>query len=250
MFVTGRNFFEALRLIDTKGRDTSALEEVNRILTTKKDFEPYDMDVVNRLNMAALTPGRGKDYLHSRGITDKSIGKYMLGYSDKRDMVTIPIYSPDGVCLGFVGRSIEGKTFHNTPNLPRSKTMFNLHRVKRYEKIFVVEASFDAIRIEQCGKHAVATLGSSVSISQIDLLKRYFNSIIVVQDNDDAGQAMRNKLKQQLGTTVIAAKPPEGLKDIGPLNDKDLSAYLNQFDNEIDYILNKSQRKEIIQNGI
>lgn len=244
MFVTGRNFFEALRLIDSKGKPTSILDEVTKILETKTEFEPFDMTVVNRLNMAALSPGRGKEYLNGRGITNKSIAKYLLGYSEVRDMVTVPVHSPDGICVGFVGRSIEGKTFNNSVNLPRSRTLFNLHRVRRYEKVFLVEASFDAMLIEQAGKHAVATLGASVSRQQIDLLKRYFTSIILVQDDDDAGLMMRKKVKENLGTKAIAVKPPQGFKDLGAMGDKDRSEFLDQFDNEIDYILKINDKEK------
>jgi DNA primase len=244
MFTSDRNFFEALRLIEAKGSDQSIVDEVQKILNAKKEFEQYDMDVIYRLNDAAKQPGKGKDYLHKRGITDASIDRYLLGYSEKQGMVTIPVHSPDGMCVGFVGRSIVGKEFKNSTGLPRSRTMFNLHRIKRYDKIFVVEASFDAMRIEQTGRHAAATLGASVSSAQIDLLKRYFNSIILVQDDDDAGLAMRTKLKQYLGSTVIAAKPPAGMKDIGDMDDVQLESFLAQFDNELDYILQITDKEK------
>ena len=65
--------------------------------------------------------------------------------------------------VGFVARSVEGKDFKNTPKLPKSKVLFNLHRAKIYDSVYVVESSFDAIRLDQCGIPAVATLGSNVS---------------------------------------------------------------------------------------
>jgi len=72
-------------------------------------------------------------------------------------MVTIPVHSPDGIPVGFVGRSIEGKEFKNTPGLPKAKTLFNLHRVKTAGKVYVVESSFDAIRFRpvrfSCGSN-------------------------------------------------------------------------------------------------
>ena len=48
-----------------------------------------------------------------RKIEQTSWSKFSLGYSEKQDMVTVPVHSPDGMPVGFVGRSIEGKEFKN-----------------------------------------------------------------------------------------------------------------------------------------
>jgi DNA primase len=157
--------------------------------------------------------------------------KYLLGYSDKQDMITIPITSPDGMYIGFVGRSIEGKEFKNTPGLPKSKTLFNISRAKKYNKVFVVESSFDAIKIEQAGGHAVATLGATVSNAQKEILRKYFNDIIVVGDNDEAGQGMVQKLCQTLGHIATQGILPNTVKDISDLNDDELKLFIEKFDN-------------------
>jgi DNA primase len=122
--------------------------------------------------------------------------------------------------------------------MPRNKTFFNISRNKAADKIFLVESSFDAIRIEQEGGKAIASLGSSVSKRQRDLLKRYFNSIILISDNDEAGRSMRDKLVQSLGSMVITAELPETVKDVSDLNNEELHTYILQFENEINYILN------------
>ena len=123
------------------------------------------------------------------------------------------------------------KSFKNTPGLPKAKTMFNLHRAKRFDKVFVVESSFDAIRLEQIGVHAVATLGASVSAKQRELLKQYFNSVIILGDNDDAGKEMSNKLSAILGSMAIKATLPEDVKDVSDLSDEQLKEFVSKFDN-------------------
>lgn len=82
-----------------------------------------------------------------------------LGYSKNMDMVTVPVHSPDGTPIGLVGRSIKGKSFKNSTNLPKSKTLFNIHRAKKIgDHVIVVESSFDAIRVHQAGfPNVVAT---------------------------------------------------------------------------------------------
>ena len=164
--------------------------------------------------------------------------KFDLGYSESQDMVTIPVHSPDGMLVGFVGRSVEGKEFKNTPGLPKGKTLLNLSRVKTSRKVYVVESSFDAIRLDQCGMPAVATLGSNVSNIQTELLKKYFNDIIVIADNDDAGNSMSKRLQEKLGAKVSVIHLETKYKDIGDMDDQDIKALSFDFADSISSILN------------
>jgi DNA primase len=172
-------------------------------------------------------------YYSGRLITEASVKKFQLGFSEKQDMVTIPVHSPDGMEIGFVGRSIEGKEFKNTPGLPKSKTLFNLNRVKTADRVYVVESSFDAIRLDQCGFPAVATLGANVSNIQTDLLKKYFNNIIVIADNDEAGGNMKDKIVERLGSRVSVIKIDKQYKDIGDMSDDAIKNIDLSFDRSI-----------------
>jgi DNA primase len=153
-------------------------------------------------------------------------------------MVTVPVHSPDGISVGFVGRSIEGKEFKNTPGLPKAKTLFNLNRVKTADKVYVVESSFDAIRLDQLGFPAVATLGSNVSNLQIELLQKYFNNIIVIADNDEAGGNMKTKIIEKLGSRVSVIQLNKEYKDIGDMSDEDIKKLEVSFDKDIISMLN------------
>jgi DNA primase len=194
--------------------------------------------MLKRLNVQALESPRAIRYLNGRLITEQSMKKFMLGYSEKQDMVTIPVHSPDGMAVGFVGRSIEGKDFKNTPGLPKAKTLFNLHRVKTADKIYVVESSFDAIRLDQVGFPAVATLGANVSNMQVELLQKYFNNIIVIADNDEAGGNMKTKIIEKLGSRVSVIQLEKQYKDIGDMTDEDIKKLEYQFDKSILSMLN------------
>jgi DNA primase len=140
--------------------------------------------------------------------------------------------------VGFVGRSVEGKDFKNTPGLPKSKVLFNLHRVKTSSKIYVVESSFDAIRLDQCGFPAVATLGANVSNIQIELLQKYFNDVIVIADNDEAGGNMKDRIVERLGSRVTVIKLDKQYKDIGDMDDEAIKKIDVSFDKSIMSMLN------------
>ena len=238
MHTSSRTYFEAVRFIKSKETETDLSYQINQALVVKPEYVPYDELQIKRLNQQALDSPRALRYYSGRLINEASIRKFDLGYSEKQDMVTIPVASPEGVSVGFVGRSVEGKDFKNTPGLPKSKVLFNLHRVKASSRVYVVESSFDAIRLDQCGFPAVATLGANVSKIQTDLLQKYFNEIYVIADNDEAGGNMKDKLIERLGSRVSVIKLDKQYKDIGDMSDEAIKNLEESFDNTIAGMLN------------
>ena len=238
MHTSSRTYFEAVRYIKSKETDQDLEMQINQKLHTKPDYVPYDELQIKRLSSQALESPRAMRYYNGRLITETSVKKFDLGYSEKQDMVTIPVHSPEGLPVGFVGRSVEGKEFKNTPGLPKSKVLFNLHRVKTSSKVYVVESSFDAIRLDQCGFPAVATLGANVSNIQSDLLQKYFNNIIVIADNDEAGGNMKQKLIDRLGSRVTVVQLDKQYKDIGDMSDEAIKNLDESFDKTIMAMLN------------
>ena len=238
MHTSGRTYFEAARFIKSKEVETDLSSEIDKKLVEKPEYLQYDQVLIKRLNQQALETPRAMRYYNGRLITEDSVKKFALGYSEKQDMVTIPVHSPDGMEVGFVGRSVEGKDFKNTPGLPKSKVLFNLHRIKTAGKVYVVESSFDAIRLDQCGFPAVATLGANVSNFQTDLLQKYFNNIIVIADNDEAGGNMKDKIVERLGNRVTVVKLDKQYKDIGDMPDDAIKNLDESFDKAIASMLN------------
>jgi DNA primase len=238
MFTTGRSYFETARYIKSKETETNIESVVNKTMYAAPDFVQYDEVLIKRLNNQALESPKAMRYYAGRYITEDSVKKFSLGYSEKQDMVTIPVHSPDGMTIGFVGRSVEGKEFKNTPGLPKSKILFNLHRVKTSSIIYVVESSFDAIRLDQVGFPAVATLGANVSASQMKLLEKYFNNVVLVADNDEAGKIMKDKLVEKLGSLVSVINIDKKYKDIGDMDDDAIRSIEFQFDKSISSMLN------------
>lgn len=238
MHMSGRTYFEAARYIKSKETESSIEVEIDKRLYAKPQYVQYDQVIIKRLNQQALESARAMRYYSGRLITEDSVKKFSLGYSEKQDMVTIPVHSPDGVEVGFVGRSVEGKDFKNTPGLPKGKVLFNLHRIKTSSKVYVVESSFDAIRLDQCGFPAVATLGANVSNIQIELLQKYFNDIYVIADNDEAGGNMKDRLIEKLGNRVTVVTLDKQYKDIGDMDDESIKRLEQSFDKSILSMLN------------
>lgn len=214
----GFNEFRAMRMIGDS--DYNIVDEVEKIFEEPK-IVPFEQAVIDRLHSNVW--GRGSTYLNSRFITDESIDVFEFGYSSKQDMVTWPIHSPDGTLMGFVGRSVDGKDFKNNRGLQKSQTLFNVHRVWTSSRVFVLESSFDAVRMHQVGMPAVATLGSGISRTQLDILKRTFDEIILIPDNDSAGEIMENKVLKAIPYATILRV--EGAHDVGDLSDAELTNF-------------------------
>jgi DNA primase len=238
MHTSGRTYFESARFIKSKEKLTNLTTEIDKVLVKEETYKTFDELIIKRLHNNLVASERARNYFIYRKIEKPSCIKFSLGYSEKQDMVTVPVHSPDGIPLGFVGRSIEGKDFKNTPGLPKSKTLFNLHRVKKSDRVYVVESSFDAIRLDQVGLPAVATLGANVSSTQIELLQKYFNNIIVIADNDEAGGNMKDRIVEKLSTRVSVIKLNTQYKDIGDMPDEELKNLEFQFDKSISLMLN------------
>jgi len=169
--VLHKNDFEAMRFISAQEKEVlNNFDEVMAgIFEEKPDFEEFPEETLKGLYNGLVGSEKAKDYFKSRGIDMSSMAHFSLGYSEKQNMVTVPVHSPDGIPIGIVGRSIEGKSFKNSTNLPKSKTLFNVHRAKRIgSNVIVVESSFDAIRVHQAGfPNVVATLGGFFQPSSI-----------------------------------------------------------------------------------
>jgi DNA primase len=241
-----KNDFESMRFISSK--ETEALENFDELLNDAISetpvFQEFPNETLVKLNDDLVTEWKAQKYFESRGINMDS-GKYFnLGYSKNMDMVTVPVHNPDGMPIGIVGRSIEGKSFKNSTNLPKSKTLFNVHRAKKIgDHVIVVESSFDAIRIHQAGfPNVVATLGGFLSTEQHHLLNRYFNRITIMTDSDLAGRelglSIANKLRMKdiLWSSCGYGKIyPHDAKDAGDMTDEEIIFCIKNAVSDIEY---------------
>lgn len=117
-----------------------------------------------------------------------------------KDRLLIPILDERGNVVTFSGRSInneEPKYLHgqNSILFTKSNHLYNYNRAKNSaygNQIYVVEGFMDVAGGNKIGiNNIVATMGTSFSSEQIDMIKRLNCDIVLVRDNDKAGiQAM------------------------------------------------------------
>lgn len=261
----GYNEFETLRYIAScKNDDVDFEDELLSVLDTKPDFVEFPQATLDKLNATLHANSDAQGYLIGRGITEDLFDYFEIGYSAKQDMITVPLHSPDGMPVGLIGRSIHGKSFKNSQHLPRSKTLFNLHRAKRFGGTAIVcESSFDAIRLHGAGyPYAVATLGGYLSQENFANLDRYFSRIILMTDFDqklykencrkclpdldchghnagrDLAQSIADKLpmKEVLWAAYSDEEVyPHGAKDVGDMTNEEIRQCVSNAKDNFEY---------------
>lgn len=116
-----------------------------------------------------------------------------------RNRIIFPLKSPTGKPNGFTGRIYNSEShskYINTKEtiiFKKRENLYNYHLaapVARQEKFIVIcEGNMDAIRIYSEGiKNVVATMGTALAKEQIQLLKKLNVKVIIVMDNDNAGE--------------------------------------------------------------
>ncbi|MDO4266421.1 MAG: DNA primase [Eubacteriales bacterium] len=147
-------------------------------------------------------------HLKERGYSDELLsesGLVFLSEKGARDKfwnrVMFPIMDVNNRVVGFGGRVMgDGMPkYLNSPEtilFDKSRNLYGLNFARKSRRNFLLlcEGYMDVIALHQAGfTNAVASLGTAFNEKHAQLLKRYTGSVILTQDNDDAG--VRAKLR-------------------------------------------------------
>ena len=164
-------------------------------------------------------------YLHAKAFSDADMvecgvanlfGSRMMDRFANR--ILIPIHDAYGNPVGFTARRLDDRSqeakYINTAETTiyqKGKLLFNYHRVKeavKHEKrVFLAEGAMDVLAFEKADMHtALATLGTSCTKEQLQLLKALHAPITICYDGDAAGQNATYKFAKQ---AVAAGIPIE-----------------------------------------
>lgn len=120
-------------------------------------------------------------------------------YERFRGRVVFPIHDAVGKVIAFGGRILsDDKNFAKYINSPEStffekrKNLYGIFQAKREirknNKCFLLEGYTDVIAMSASGlKNSVASMGTSLTLEQIKIIKRYTKNICMIFDGDTAG---------------------------------------------------------------
>ncbi|RME36212.1 MAG: DNA primase, partial [Deltaproteobacteria bacterium] len=116
-----------------------------------------------------------------------------------RDRVMFPIEDHYGNIVAFGGRALkdDGPKYINSPESPvyhKGRVLYGLfagrEQMRKSRRAIVVEGYFDVLAMHRAGwKNTVATCGTAMTVEHARLLKRYADTLILLFDQDRAGQA-------------------------------------------------------------
>ena len=175
------------------------------------------------LSEAARAAGYKEEFLVDTGLC--------IRYDDGRlvdrffDRVMFPIHSVSGRVIGFGGRTLKtDKTVAKYLNSPsteiydKSRSLYGIYfaknEISRQDKCILVEGYLDVLSMHQLGiTNVVASSGTSLTVEQIRLIRKFTNNVTIIYDGDSAGikAALRGiglVLKEGLSVKVVLL--PEG----------------------------------------
>lgn len=193
-----------------------------RVDTLKKFQLGYSPGENDAFSSFALKKGFKLSFLEKTGLT---IAKKSKNYDRFRGRIMFPIHSLSGRVLGFGGRILKKNKntakYINSPESEiyyKSKTLYGLYYAKNHivkkNSCLLVEGYTDVVSLYQAGMgNVVASSGTSLTIDQIKLIKRFTKNITLLFDGDTAGlkAAMRGvNLILQEGLNVKILRFPDG----------------------------------------
>lgn len=153
----------------------------------------------NAMAQAALKRGYEEEYLVKTGLCVKTEdGKLLDRYHGR---VIFPVHTISGRVVAFGGRVLNtekqknvGK-YVNSPESSiynKSHELYGLylakHAITKHDRCFLVEGYTDVISMHQAGiENVVSSSGTSLTIGQIRLLRRFTHNITLLYDGDAAG---------------------------------------------------------------
>jgi DNA primase len=148
---------------------------------------------------AALAAGYKQEFLTATGLT---IVRESGGFYDRfTERVIFPIHSISGRVVAFGGRTLRtDKNVAKYQNSPESEvyskkqTLYGIFFAKKaiaqQRNAILVEGYTDVISMHQAGiENVVASSGTSLTVEQVKLIKRFTDNVTVIYDGDPAGIA-------------------------------------------------------------
>lgn len=167
--------------------------------------------------------------MYRRDITDAQSARSLPILFFENHPIIIPYRNLYGKTIALVGRSLlndkereaAGISKYKNTVFKKSQHLFGLYEAKssimKAGFVYVVEGQFDVIKaFEKDIKNIVAVGNSNLSGYQMSLLCRYTQNIVLLFDNDEAGQIGSGRAIDKFSkyANIVTRVLPTGYKDI------------------------------------
>ncbi len=192
--------------------------------------------------------GYSYEELIKAGIIKKSKieGKYIDYF---RDRIIFPIFNLSGRVIGFGGRVLDNSLpkYINSPETMIYNKGSNLYSlnfakedIRKKNYIIVVEGYTDVLITQQYGfNNMAASLGTALTTKQIDLIKRFTDTVLIAYDADSAGNMATLRsldLLVKAGLEIKVIDLPQGFDPADFLIKKGKKFFQNLIDRSLSLI--------------
>lgn len=159
----------------------------------------YSPDVWRDLADAALAAGYKLEYLVKAGLVIQNEEDPTKFFDRFKGRVMFPVHNASGRIIAFGGRTLKTDKkvakYINSPETEiyhKSNVLYGLYFAKKQiiaeDVCYLVEGYTDVTSMHQAGiENVVASSGTSLTVEQIRLIRRYTNNITILYDGDPAG---------------------------------------------------------------
>ncbi len=182
---------------DGKTVGLSYLKQRGFLLETLKIFEiGYSINQDDDFSKTAMESGHRLELLKELGLV-KNYGDKLVDFFKGR--VIFPIRNLSGKPIAFAGRVMgdhaKAPKYINSPETPvyeKSKTLFGIDlartEIRKQNECLLVEGYTDVMSLYQYDiRNVVASSGTSLTVDQVRLIKRFTTKVTILYDGDQAG---------------------------------------------------------------
>jgi DNA primase len=157
----------------------------------------YNPDSRDALTKALIGNQFNKELLPKTGLVSLRNGDELV--DNYRGRIIFPIHGNTGKVIGFgarvIGKSDRGPKYINTPEneiYSKSKVLYGSYfartAIDKADECLLVEGYTDVVSLHQAGiENVVASGGTSLTVDQLRLIKKYTNNLTIIYDGDSAG---------------------------------------------------------------
>ncbi len=220
-----RNYFSDVLFNTDEGRDIALdylKERGFREEIIRKFQLGFNPEAKDEFAKVALQQQYSEELLLKTGLVVNRDGKH---YDNYRGRIIFPVHNQSGKILGFGARIIKSNDrapkYINTPEneiYVKSRILYGSYfarqAIDRENECLLVEGYTDVISLHQAGiENVVASGGTSLTVDQLRLVKKYTQNLTILYDGDNAGvkAALRGlDLALEEGLNVKLALIPDG----------------------------------------
>ena len=181
-------------LLSAKGlKAREYLQKRSLDMETIQEFQiGLSLNSPNSLYKLLLKKGYKQEVIERSGLVTVDRDTYL-------NRIIFPLANPNGLINGFSGRIYNGENLNKYLNtseteiFKKGENLFNYSRakesVRKKKYVILMEGFMAVIRAYTIGvTNCIATMGTSLTSEQINLIKRLTNTVYLCLDGDQAGQ--------------------------------------------------------------